>query len=141
MPATQQSLLPLLHAANQIANEQFAAALGDGDLTVRQVQVLATIEANEGASQTRISNLTKVDRSTLADIVRRLQKQKLIERRRSKVDSRANVLKLTRVGREALAKGNPALASVEEQMLACLPAKDRDSLLDMLGKIVEPRIF
>ena len=82
MSTTHQGLLALLHRANQIATERFSDALGDSDMTARQVQVLAAIEANEGASQTAIVNLTGIDRSTLADIMRRLSKHKLIARRR-----------------------------------------------------------
>ncbi len=132
-----QGLLALLHRANQIATESFAAALGESGITARQVQVLAAIEANEGSSQTQIVEVTGVDRSTLADIVRRLQKNRLIERRRSKDDARAYVLKLTDAGRQALASGKPALAAVEKDLLTALPAKDRSILLDLLGTAVE----
>ena len=132
-----QSFLALLHRANQIGTESFVSAQGDSDITARQVQVLAAIEANEGSSQTAIVEITGVDRSTLADIVRRLQKNRLIERRRSKEDARAYVLKLSEAGREALASGKPALAAVEKNLLAALPAKDRSVLVDLLCKMVE----
>ena len=132
-----QGLVALLHRANQIANEGFAAALGHSGITARQIQVLAAIDANEGSSQTRIVEITGVDRSTLADIVRRLQKNKLIERRRSKDDARAYVLKLSEAGRQALANGKPALTAVEKTLLAALPAKDRSALVDLLSKMVE----
>ena len=131
-----QGLVALLHRANQIATESFAAALIDSQITARQVQVLAAIEANEGASQTTIVEVTGVDRSTLADIVRRLLKNRLIERRRSKKDARAYVLKLSEAGRQALASGKPALAAVEKGLLSALSAKDRSVLLDLLGKMV-----
>jgi DNA-binding MarR family transcriptional regulator len=130
------TLLSLLHRANQIATESFSSAMGDSDLTPRQVQVLAAIEANEGSSQTKIVELTGVDRSTLADIIRRLQKNKLIERRRSKVDARAYVVKLSEGGKQALAIGKPALAAVEKGLL---PAKSRAELAALLEKIVAAR--
>ena len=132
-----QSLLALLHRANQIAAESFASTQVSSDVTARQIQVLAAIEANEGLSQTKIVEMTGVDRSTIAHIVRRLLKNKLIDRRRSKKDARAYVLKLSEAGRQALASGKPALASVEKDLLAALPAKDRSALLDLLCKMVE----
>ena len=137
MTSSNAGLLALLHRANQVATEQFAAALGEGNLTPRQVQVLSALEAHEGASQTRIVDLTGVDRSTLADIMRRLQKNKLIERRRSKADARAYVLKLSETGRKALAQGKPALDEVERSMLAPLSAAARAELLTMLARIVQ----
>jgi DNA-binding MarR family transcriptional regulator len=127
------SLLSLLHRANQIATERFASVMGDSDLTPRQIQVLAAIEANEGLSQTKIVELTGVDRSTLADIIKRLLKNKLVERRRSKEDARAYVVKLSAGGRQALAIGKPALATVEKGLL---PTKSRAELTALLEKII-----
>lgn len=136
MTTSQQGLLALLHRANQLATEQFSATLGHSTMTARQLQVLAAVEANAGASQTRIVELTGVDRSTLADIVRRLQNNKLIARRRSKDDARAYLLTLTEAGRQALAEGAPALSKVERQLLAPLPTKARTDLLAMLETMV-----
>jgi DNA-binding MarR family transcriptional regulator len=130
------TLLSLLHRANQIATESFSKAMGDSELTPRQIQVLAAIEANEGSSQTQIVELTGVDRSTLADMIKRLQKNKLIVRRRSKEDARAYVVKLSEGGKQALAIGKPALATVEK---ALLPTKSRAELMALLEKIVAAR--
>lgn len=132
-----KDLLSLFHRVNQIANESFAATLGTSQITARQVQVLAAIEQHEGASQTRIVEVTGVDRSTLADIVRRLQMNGLIVRRRSKDDARAYVLKLSEGGRQVLSNGKPALATVEKSLLSPLPAKDRAILVDYLSTMVE----
>ena len=136
MSASHDGLVALLHRANQVATQRFADALGDGELTARQVQVLAAIEANEGLSQTRIVAETDIDRSTLADIVRRLQKRRLIERRRTKDDARAYAVKLTAAGREELANSQPALGSVEKGLLSALPAKQRSELLSLLRTVV-----
>ena len=70
--STNTSLLHRLHRASQIATERFSSELGDAGLTPRQIIVLAAIAADEGASQTTIVEATGVDRSTLADIVKRL---------------------------------------------------------------------
>ena len=132
----QQSLLALLHRANQVAAERFADALGDGDMTVRQAQVLAAIDGSEGLSQTGIVNLTGIDRSTLAEIVKRLARRKLIERRRTKKDARAYAVKLTEAGRRELAAAKPALGSVDKKLLSAIPAQHRADLLAMLATIV-----
>ena len=136
MPATHQDLIALLHRANQIATERFADALRGSDLTARQVQVLAAIDEHDGASQTALGLATGIDRSTLADIVRRLQQRRLIERRRTKQDARAYAVRLTDAGRARLADGRPALAAVEKGMLAKLPARERTQLLALLAAVV-----
>lgn len=137
MATSRPGLLALLHRANQIATDQFSVALGKGTITARQVQVLAAIEANEGASQTRIVELTGIDRSTLADMIRRLQKNRLIERRRSKVDARAYVLKLTDSGARTLNSSKPAMTSAEQRLLASLSNKGQSDLMNLLEKVVE----
>ncbi len=136
MSASHQGLIALLHRADQIATERFADALGDSDLTPRQVQVLSAIEVNEGASLSEIVNLTGVDRSTLADIVRRLQKRKLIERRRTEQDARAYSVKLTDAGRLALMRGKPALDRGARDLLGTIPSKQRADLMTLLGYVV-----
>jgi len=137
MTEAKLGLLALLHRANQVATLKFADAIGDGQVTARQVHVLSAIETHEGASQTEIVELTGIDRSTLADIMRRLQRNKLVERRRSKTDARAYVLKLTDAGRQALAACWPMLESVEAQLLSTLPSRQRAEMLAMLEKITE----
>ena len=66
------SLIHALHRASQVAEDRFARELGDIDITPRQ---LAVIDAHDGPSQTDIVEESGIDRSTLADIVRRLVKR------------------------------------------------------------------
>ena len=136
MVKPKPSLLALLHRANQIAAERFDREPGDRNLTPRQVQVLAALSANEGASQTQIVDVTGVDRSTLADIVRRLLKHGLIRRRRTKEDARAYAVHLTDNGRRALAASLPALERVEKSLIAALPADQRTEFLSALDHFI-----
>lgn len=131
----QPSLIHLLHRASQIAEDRFMRELDDTDLTPRQLAVLAAIEAREGASQTDIVAATGVDRSTLADIVRRLLKRGLVSRKRTKEDARAYAVKLTDAGRRVLAKAAPVMQRVEAELLDVLPAKKRGELVALLGHL------
>src|SRR5262245_25308378 len=97
-----RSPLHLLHRVAQCAGEIFDRELGETDMTPRQLAVLMVVADNEGISQTGISELTGVDRSTLAGIVQRLKMKGWLERRRSKDDARAYTIKLTDAGRDLL---------------------------------------
>ena len=81
--APEKSLLHLLHRAVQVGTDRFATALGDNGLTARQLVILKAIAANDGASQTVLVDITGVDRSTLADMMKRLINHKLVARKRS----------------------------------------------------------
>ena len=96
----ERSPIHLLHRAGQCAGDIFHGEMGDGDLTPRQYAVLVTVAQNEGVSQTRLVEKTGIDRSTLADIVRRMLKKGLLQRRRTKEDARAYAVKLTDEGLE-----------------------------------------
>ena len=134
MPA--KSLIALLHRANQIANEQFESSIPESGVTARQVQVLSALSQNEGCSQTDLCEMTGIDRSTMAEIVSRLHKRRLIERRRSKEDARAYVLKLSDNGRTLAALGEKSIGTVEETLMSGLSAKARQDLLNILDKLV-----
>lgn len=131
-----RSPLHLLHRVAQFAAEIFSGELGDSDLTPRQLAVLMTVAENEGVSQTGIVDRTGIDRSTLSDIVRRLQKKGWVQRRRKKGDGRANTVTLTDKGRSQLRKAAPLVRKVDERILAGLPRRDGEQLIEQLATIV-----
>ena len=109
----------------------------DGDLTPRQLAVLMTVAQNEGLSQTGLVDRTGIDRSTLADIVRRMQRKGLLQRRRTKEDARAYAVRLTDEGRRVLRVAEPLSRKVDERILDVLPAKQREQFLSDLLTIVD----
>jgi len=109
----------------------------DGDLTPRQLAVLVTVANNEGLSQTGLVDRTGIDRSTLADIVRRMQRKGLLQRRRTKEDARAYAVKLTDEGRRVLRIAEPLSRRVDDRILEALPAKQREQFIDDLLAIVD----
>lgn len=128
----ETSLLHLLHRAVQGANEIFAAGKESSSLTPRQYIVLAALAEHEGVSQTDIVARSGIDRSTLADIMRRLLKQGLLQRRRSKRDSRAYVVTLTVSGRSAFAQANVRARAVDQQLLGLVAPRARGELVRAL---------
>jgi len=95
-----------------------------------------TVAQNEGLSQTGIVDRTGIDRSTLTEIMRRLQKKGLMQRRRTKEDARAYAVKLTDEGRRVLGRVEPLAKRVDDRILDALPAKQRDQFMRALALIV-----
>jgi len=106
------------------------------DLTPRQLAVLDAVADSEGPNQTELVNRTGIDRSTLSDVVRRLQKRRLLQRRRTKDDARAYAIGLTDKGREVLRTARPIAKQTEEQVLAALTSNQRKQLIDALKSII-----
>src|SRR5205814_6411890 len=125
-----------LHRAGQCAEELFQAEVGDADLTPRQLAVLTTVAENEGLSQTGIVERTGIDRSTLADIVRRLSKKGLLQRRRTKQDARAYAVKLTEEGQRILRAAGPVAKKVD-QLIAKALGGGEDAFLEGLQGMIE----
>jgi DNA-binding MarR family transcriptional regulator len=132
-----RSPIHLLHRAGQCAGDIFQAELGERDLTPRQFAVLVTVAHNEGLSQTNLVDMTGIDRSTLADIVRRMLKKGLLQRRRTKEDARAYAVKLTEEGWRVLKAAEPMAKRVDDRILAVLSGAQRDRFVQDLNTIVE----
>lgn len=131
----ERSPLHLMHRAGQCAADAFHAELG-GDLTARQFAIMATISQHEGLSQTGLVERTGIDRSTLADIVRRLLKKGLLQRRRTREDARAYAVKLTDEGMRTLRSVEPLARRVDEKILSALPPAQRERFMHDLNAIV-----
>lgn len=133
----ERSPIHLLHRAGQCAVDIFQSEMEAGDLTPRQFAVLAAVAQHEGLSQTQLVDRTGIDRSTLADIVRRMLRKGLLQRRRTKEDARAYAVKLTEQGWRVLRSTEPKARRVDERILEALPAQQRDRFLDDLSTIVQ----
>ncbi len=133
----ERSPIHLLHRAVQCAADIFQVELGNEDLTPRQYAVLVAVSQNEGVSQTHLVEKTGVDRSTLADIVRRMLKKGLLQRRRTKDDARAYAVRLTEEGWRVLKSADPLARRVDDKILAALPGQQRERFLQDLKAIVQ----
>lgn len=132
----QQSPIHLLHRAGQCAGDVFQSEMRTEDLTPRQYAVLVAVSENEGLSQTNLVDMTGIDRSTLADIIRRMLKKGLVQRRRTKEDARAYAVKLTEEGRRMLRAAEPMAKKVDSRILEALPVAQRERFLADLSTIV-----
>jgi DNA-binding MarR family transcriptional regulator len=133
----ERSPIHLLHRAGQCASDIFQGEMVAGDLTPRQYAVLVAVSLNEGVSQTLLVEKTGVDRSTLADIVRRMLKKGLLQRRRTKEDARAYSVKLTDEGWKVLKAADPLARRVDDRILGVLPGTQRERFLQDLNQIVK----
>ena len=133
----ETSAVHLLHRAGQRAGDIFADEMSKVKLTPRQYAVLVSVAEQEGLSQTGLVDRTGIDRSTLADIIRRMLRKGLLQRKRTKEDARAYSVRLTEEGRQLLEAAAPGASRSEERLLAALPREQRDSFLLALATIVK----
>ncbi len=125
----------LIRRCQQYFGDLYAREAGTGDLTKQQFTVLAALENNEGVSQTALVEITGIDRSTLAEMVRRMLEKGLISRERTEEDQRANSVAITVSGRKALRAARSAADRAERALLDALPPPERTRFVKALAQI------
>jgi len=106
------------------------------DLTARQYAVLFALAHTDGLSQSKLVDATGIDRSTMADIVRRMLKKGIIQRKRDKEDARAYEVKITDDGVRLFRTVSPIIQRIEDKLMAALKGRRVDEFLANLSMIV-----
>lgn len=127
----------LIRRAQQIAVAIFMEECAEFDLTPVQYAALVAIRENPGVDATRLSALIAFDRSTLGNVLERLEARKLVERYAALQDKRIKVLKLTAAGASLLKRAGAAVRRAQERILAPLPSDQQAKLMALLGKLVD----
>ena len=101
-----------------------------------QFGALSVLSRMPGSSQQDLCDELDLDRSTIADLVHRLERRGLIERRRDDVDRRRNVLVLTESGSETYARLRPRVDIVEQVLTETLSSEERRELRALLTRVL-----
>ena len=88
----------LFRRMQQIAVSIFVEECRDHDLTPVQFAALVAIRNHPGIDATRLSAVIAFDRSTLGNVIERLESKNYIERKPSREDKRIKLLYLTKGG-------------------------------------------
>src|SRR3989449_10956603 len=88
----------LFRRMQQIAVSIFVEECNAFDLTPVQYAALVAIHTHPGIDATRLSAVIAFDRSTLGNVIERLETKKLIDRKPSGDDKRVKLLYLTKAG-------------------------------------------
>jgi DNA-binding MarR family transcriptional regulator len=104
--------------------------------TSLQFAALAASAGLPELDQTRLGELVGADRSTIAEVVRRLCGRGLLERRRSVDDARRNELRVTPEGVAVLRDLQPRVVALGEILSAPLDEGERVELRRLLTKLV-----
>jgi DNA-binding MarR family transcriptional regulator len=125
----------LIRRCQQYSSDLYAREAGASELTKQQFTVLVALETNEGVSQTALVEMTGIDRSTLAEMVRRMLERNLLSRQRTEKDARANAVAITAAGRKALRAARAAADRAERKLLDAIPPSERARFIKSLSAI------
>jgi MarR family transcriptional regulator, lower aerobic nicotinate degradation pathway regulator len=127
----------LFRRMQQIAVSIFVEECKAFDLTPVQYAALIAIHTHPGIDATRLSAVIAFDRSTLGNVIERLEAKELIERNPSPGDKRVKLLTLTRSGAALLRAIVPSVDRAQQRMLQPLKAADRKTLMALLTQLVD----
>jgi MarR family transcriptional regulator, lower aerobic nicotinate degradation pathway regulator len=127
----------LFRRMQQIAVSIFVEECRAYDLTPVQYAALVGIHTHPGIDATRLSAVIAFDRSTLGNVIERLQTKGLIEREPDRDDRRVKLLYITRSGAALLREVMPSVDRAQARMLQPLKASDRKTLLALLTQLVD----
>ena len=128
--------LHLIHRAGQVADMLLTKALEDLSITPRQLAILNAVGQLGECSQTDIIDYTAIDRSTVADLVRRLVERGLLERQRLEHDNRVYGVTLTREGNAIREQGTAREIACEKELLSALSSDDASAFRASLESII-----
>ena len=127
----------LFRRMQQIAVAIFVEECRAYDLTPVQYAALVAIRTHPGIDATRLSAVIAFDRSTLGNVIERLEAKQLIERKPSRQDKRVKLLYLTKAGIALLRDIMPSVDRAQARMLQPLKPADRRTLMALLTQLVD----
>ena len=127
----------LFRRMQQIAVAIFVEECRAYDLTPVQYAALVAIQTHPGIDATRLSAVIAFDRSTLGNVIERLEVKQYIERKPDREDKRIKLLYLTKAGAALLRDIMPTVDRAQARMLQPLKPADRRILLALLTQLVD----
>jgi MarR family transcriptional regulator, lower aerobic nicotinate degradation pathway regulator len=140
----EQSTLDALHQqpghlvrrCQQLAVAIWAEETTSFDITPVQYAALAAIAAHPGVDATRLSGLIGFDRSTLGDVLDRIQGRGWVKRRAIRTDRRKKTLWLTDEGKELFRHVTPNMYRVQARLMEPLAKEDRAKFIELISRLV-----
>jgi DNA-binding MarR family transcriptional regulator len=129
---------------HQICAAQVATVVGEHGLTPLQYGALihlSRVAEGTGLEQNILATRLNVDRNTASVVVEQLVKLGLAARQINGADRRSRLLNLTANGKRLNARLFPVVSSVNAEVLAPLPPRERKQFMDLLIRVIEGNLM
>ena len=129
----------LMSRASHVLTTELTAALEDVGVTPRAHAVLSAALTGD-YTQIELARMIGLDKTTMVVTLDELQEAGLAERRPSATDRRARVVAVTKAGKRKVREAERVTQRVREDVLAALPAGERERFVDALRTLVGNRL-
>jgi DNA-binding MarR family transcriptional regulator len=127
----------LVRRLHQIHLALFAKECGGFNVTPVQYSAMTILAERPGLEQLDLANEIGVDRTTIGDVLVRMEKRGLVRRTVSLKDRRAKLVRLTAKGTKLYRAMAAPVKRTHDQTLKALPATDRAAFMQALRCLVE----
>jgi MarR family transcriptional regulator, lower aerobic nicotinate degradation pathway regulator len=129
----------LIRRLYQIHVSIFVEECAAETITPVQYSILANLHRSGPIDQATLSRAVALDRTSVADIVGRLERRRLLTRRVSPRDRRMMLSELTHQGRALLQRLEAASACAHDRTISSLPDKETVFFLEALRRLIDSR--
>ena len=124
-----------LRRAQAVVFDDFMGAMDEYDVTPGQFGVLTLIGANPRLSQSALARAIGVERSTMVEVIDKLEQRGLVERQPSSADRRSYALMLSDPGGELLTRLRSVVRSHERRIAKGLDGDEKATLIALLRRL------
>jgi len=127
----------LVRRLNQIHYALFYEECKSQNITPVQYGVLTALSLSPWLDQTAVGNKLGLDRTTTADVIKRLQERGLVDRRVNPNDNRSRQAVITQEGLRIMGLLQDGMARAQERLLEPLTPRNRQIFMKLLSTLVE----
>ena len=109
----------------------------EGNITPVQYGILTVLSRNPWLDQTAIGYELGLDRTTSADVIKRLEEKGLVERRVNPTDKRSRQANITPEGLALMESLKDGMARSQQRLIEPLSPADRKTFMTLLAEVVE----
>lgn len=106
-------------------------------IEVAAVSILSVVWLNPGISQNDLAATVVLRKAAITKLVKKLEADGLLARRRTAQDRRMNSLMLTGAGQQMIAALRQQVALMNDTLFAGIDARDRETCLDVLSQVMD----
>jgi len=127
----------LIRRLHQIHTALFMEECAAFNITPVQYSMMSAVAEQPGLEQARLAHEIGVDRTTLANVVARLEARGLLRRTTTKTDRRLKRVILTARGKRLLEQMSHAARRAHARTVEALPPDQRAAFLHALARLVD----
>lgn len=133
---TEHQTLPILEHLARLGRRAAEASMAQDSLRTRHIIALKLLCDRGPQNQQDLAEALSLDPSNVVGLLNELEERQLVTRRRDRADRRRHIVELSPLGQDELGRAYARLRLVEDSLLSALSAEERDTLYNLLVRVV-----